>query len=898
MTTASDWTSRKVRETFLSYFEEKGHRRVASSSLVPAEDPTLLFTNAGMNQFKDVFLGRESRPYVRAASAQKCVRAGGKHNDLDNVGYTARHHTFFEMLGNFSFGDYFKEEAIAFAWELVTERYGFEPKRLWASVYTDDDEAARLWGRYLPGGRILRFGEKDNFWSMGDTGPCGPCSELHVDQGPHVPGDDSPNGRGDRVMEIWNLVFMQFERDADGKMTPLPKPSVDTGAGLERITALLTGKNNNFDTDLFTPLIRKIEAISGKSYRGGMAEEDAPFRVIADHLRAATMLMADGVMPANTGRGYVLRRILRRAARYGRRLGIEGPELCGLVDPVFSVFEGVYFGDPHRTLKSEVWELIRSEERSFARTMSAGADRVGEAISEARRKEETSLSGPAVFRFYDTYGIPLELIEELAQDEGLTLDRAGFEKELEAARERSKAGSKFEADDALLPEELGEPSWQTAFRGYPEDDFVRIEGATALGVFSLSAGSLVPVDSLPAGAEGLLVTDRTVFYPEGGGQVTDTGSVAWPGGRATVTSARRSASGRFVQHHVEVEEGTLSRGAVLTLEVPEWTRRRIQANHTGTHLLHAALRKVLGDSVRQMGSLVAPDRLRFDYAATRPTTADEILEIERLVNEQVLRDSPVSKEVTSMDEARAKGAMMFFGEKYGERVRVVDVPGFSTELCGGCHVGRTGEIGAFKVISDKGLAAGVRRIEAVTSLGAVERLTRDEQLLGELSETAQVPPEELPGKVREVLARLRESEKEIAKLKVQLASGSRGGAGGREDEGLVDVSGVKVLARRVPSLPANELRNLADTFRGKLKSGVVLLGTEAEGKVTLLAAVTADLVARVSADDLARAMAPVVGGRGGGKADLAQAGGKDPDKIDEALAAGVARTREKLGGAA
>ncbi|MDX9733032.1 MAG: alanine--tRNA ligase [Thermoanaerobaculia bacterium] len=897
MTTPSDWTSRKVRETFLSYFEEKGHRRVSSSPLVPAEDPTLLFTNAGMNQFKDVFLGRESRPYARAASAQKCVRAGGKHNDLDNVGYTARHHTFFEMLGNFSFGDYFKEEAIAFAWELVTERYGFEPKRLWATVYTDDDEAAKLWERYLPASRVLRFGEKDNFWSMGDTGPCGPCSELHVDQGPHVPGDETPNGRGDRVMEIWNLVFMQFERDSEGRTTPLPKPSVDTGAGLERITALLTGKNNNFDTDLFAPLIRKIEAISGKSYRGGMAEEDAPFRVIADHLRAATMLMADGVMPANTGRGYVLRRILRRAARYGRRLGIEGSELCGLVEPVFAVFDGVYFGEEHRTLKSEVWELVRSEERSFAKTMSAGADRVGEAISDARRKDETGLSGKTVFRFYDTYGIPLELIEELAQDEGLSVDRAGFEKELEEARERSKGASKFEADDALLPEELADPAWETAFRGYPEDDFTSLTGAKAIGLFRVDAGAATPVESLPAGAEGLLVTDRTVFYPEGGGQVTDAGSVTWDGGRAEVTSARRSASGRFVQHHVKVEGGTLSKGASLTLEVPEWSRRRTQANHTGTHLLHAALRKVLGESVRQMGSLVAPDRLRFDYAATRPTTAAEIAEIERLVNEQVLRDTPVTKEVTSMDEAKAKGAMMFFGEKYGERVRVVDVPGFSTELCGGCHVGRTGEIGAFKVLSDRGLAAGVRRIEAITSLGAVERLNRDEQILGELSETAQVPAEELPGKLRDLLAKLRDSEKEIAKLKVELATGGSGKRSGGE-EGVVEVGGTKLLARRVPTLPANELRNLADTFRGKLGSGVVLLGTESEGKVTLLAAVTSDLVARVSADDLAKTMAPVVGGRGGGKPDLAQAGGKDPEKIEAALSAGLARAKERLAASA
>jgi alanyl-tRNA synthetase len=422
-------------------------------------------------------------------------------------------------------------------------------------------------------------------------------------------------------MEIWNLVFMQFERDAEGRMTPLPKPSVDTGAGLERITALLTGRNNNFDTDLFTPLIRKIEAISGKAYQGGMVPEDAPFRVIADHLRAATMLMADGVMPANTGRGYVLRRILRRAARYGRRLGIEGPELCGLVDPVFSVFEGVYFGDPHRTLKSEVWELIRSEERSFARTMSAGADRVGEAITEARRKEETTLSGGAVFRFYDTYGIPLELIEELAQDEGLSIDRTGFEKELEVARERSKGASRFEADDAHLPEELADPSWETAFRGYPEDDFVRLEGARVLGLFSLAGGSPVGVDALPAGAEGLLVTDRTVFYPEGGGQVTDTGSVSWPGGRAAVTSARKSASGRFLQHHVTVEEGSLSRSAEVTLEVSEWTRRRTQANHTGTHLLHASLPTGSGSTTRRLARRRRPRSSRSNGSSTRRSCA-------------------------------------------------------------------------------------------------------------------------------------------------------------------------------------------------------------------------------------------------------------------------------------
>ncbi len=900
MKTKADWTSQRVRETFLSYFESKGHQRVASSSLVPAEDPTLLFTNAGMNQFKDVFLGREARPYSRAASAQKCVRAGGKHNDLDNVGYTARHQTFFEMLGNFSFGDYFKTDAIAFAWELVTSPawYGLDPSRLFATVYRDDDEAAALWERYLPKERILRFGEKDNFWAMGDTGPCGPCSELHYDQGPSVPGDALPNGAGDRVMEIWNLVFMQFERDGEGKLTPLPKPSVDTGAGLERITAILQGKNNNFDTDLFAPILARISELSGKGFAGGMAEADAPFRVVADHVRAATMLISDGVLPSNEGRGYVLRRILRRALRYGRRLGlgIDRPFLHELVPPVLAVFEGIYFDPATAGEGGSIARVLRDEEARFARTMSAGADRVGEAISDLRRKGEEALSGETVFRFYDTHGIPLELIEELALDEGVKVDRAGFERELEEARTRSKAGSKFEAGEALLPLDRVDPSWETEFRGYPEDDFVRLEGARVLALFEVTPAGTAegPAARLGRGAEGLAVLDRTVFYPEGGGQVSDVGSLAWPGGRAEVLSAHKGINGRFVQHRVRVEEGTLVAGGSVALEVAEWTRRRTQANHTGTHLLHAALRKVLGEGVRQMGSLVAPDRLRFDYAVSHVPSAADLAAIERLVNEEVLRDVPVAKEVTSMDEARARGAMMFFGEKYGERVRVVDVPGFSTELCGGCHVGRTGEIGAFKILSDRGLAAGVRRIEAVTSLNAVERLGRDEQLLAELSETVQAAAEELPVKLRELTQRLREQEKEIARLKVALAV--EGGSGARADgeADVTDVGGTKVLVREVPALPMNELRNLADTFRGKLGSGVVLLGTSSEGKVTLLAAVTPDLTARVSADELAKAMAPIVGGRGGGKADLAQAGGKDAARIAEALGAGLARARERL----
>jgi alanyl-tRNA synthetase len=900
MTTTRPWTSREVRETFLSYFETRGHRRVGSSSLVPAEDPTLLFTNAGMNQFKDVFLGREPRDYARATSSQKCVRAGGKHNDLDNVGYTSRHHTFFEMLGNFSFGDYFKKEAIDYAWELVTSpaHYGLDPSRLWATVFTDDDEAAELWSRYLPKGRIARCGEKDNFWSMGETGPCGPCTELHYDQGPEVPGDATPNGEGDRVMEIWNLVFMQFNRDASGAMSPLPKPSVDTGAGLERITAILQGKNNNYDTDLFAPIIAKIEEIAGRKYVGGMAVPDAPFRVIADHARAATMLMTDGVIPSNEGRGYVLRRILRRAIRYGRRIGIERAFLAELVQPTIAQFRGIHFPDDEKTssLAGRVAEGIRDEETRFAKTMSAGADRVGEAISELRRRGETTLSGDTVFRFYDTYGIPLDLIEELAQDEGVAVDKAGFEKDMATARERSKGASKFEAGENSIPEEFVLSSWETVFSGYAESDFVDLVGARVLALVRTNADGRVngPVQALEVSQEGFAITDRTVFYPEGGGQVTDVGTFSWPGGSADVPEARKGINGRFIQHRVRITSGKLLVGDSLEMHVDEWMRRKTQANHTGTHLLHAALRRVLGDSARQMGSLVSPDRLRFDYAISRPPTKEELVSIEELVNREVLRDKPVGKAVMSMDEAKEKGAAMFFGEKYGERVRVVDVPGFSTELCGGCHVNRTGEIGAFKILSDRGLAAGVRRIEATTSLNAVERLRRDEELLTELSESLQAPPEELAARWRETLIRLKEQERELARLKVALATAGAGGGGRAEADDVLEIDGIKVLSRRVPSLPVNELRNLADTFRGKLKSGVVLLGTESDGKVTLLAAVTEDVVRRVSAHDLAQVMAPIVGGRGGGKPDLAQAGGKDASQIEAALAAGVSRIRERL----
>ena len=883
--------STEVRERFLKYFEERGHRRVPSSSLIPAQDPTLLFTNAGMNQFKDVFTGRETREYARATSAQKCVRAGGKHNDLDNVGYTGRHHTFFEMLGNFSFGDYFKAASIPFAWELVTDRargYGLDPQRLWATVYTEDDEAAKLWEKHLPASRILRFGEKENFWAMGDTGPCGPCSELHYFRGEDLSRNtaDLVNGPGDDTLEIWNLVFMQFERSASGVMTPLPKPSVDTGAGLERITAILQGVNNNFDTDLFGPILARIGELSGRAYRGGMAPEDAPFRVIADHVRAATMLIADGALPSNEGRGYVLRRILRRAMRYGRRLGLEKPFLHALAPSVVEGFAGVFF-EPSSvgSVSRSVAGVLKPEEERFGKTLSEGADRVGEAIERLRREGATALSGDTVFRFYDTYGIPLEVIEEIAGDEGVAVDRAGFEEALERQRETSRASQKFGAADVTVYERLELPSPHSVFRGYPELDFVSLSGAQVLAI--VQGGR--EISRLGQGETGDVVTDRTVFYPEGGGQVADKGTWNWDGGEAEVTDVQKPVPG-VIAHRVTVRRGHLGVGASVDMSVPEWTRRRTQANHTGTHLLHAALRKVLGSSARQMGSLVEPERLRFDYAAAASPTPEQIAEVERLVNEEVLRDRIVTKEIVAMDEARRKGADMFFGEKYGERVRVVEVPGFSTELCGGCHVPRTGEIGAFKIVSDRGLQAGVRRLEAVTSLGAVELLSQDEQILNTLAGAAQTGREALSARWEEREDRIKALEREVASLKLKLASGDTGTAGDR-----IEVGGVPIVTRIVEGLSIPELRNLSDTLRAKLKSGVVVVGTTGEGgKTSVIVAVTPDLTRRLPASQIATRVGKALGGSGGGKPDLAQAGGKSAAELPAGLKAAGEAVRDLL----
>jgi len=884
----------EVRERFLSYFEERGHRRVPSSSLVPAEDPTLLFTNAGMVQLKDVFTGRESRDYARATSSQKCVRAGGKHNDLDNVGYTGRHHTFFEMLGNFSFGDYFKDDAIRFAWELLTDRekgYGLDPERLWASVFLNDDDAAALWERYLPKSRILRFGESENFWAMGETGPCGPCSEVHYFRGEDLSANtaDLVNGPGDDTVEVWNLVFMQFERDPSGKLDPLPRPSVDTGLGLERTAAVLQGVGNNYDTDLFRGILATLSEIvvahGGSPYRGNFALEDAPYRVIADHARAATMLIADGILPSNEGRGYVLRRILRRALRYGRRLNLHEPFLHLLPESVVDVYRGVHIEEKDAdAVAKRVSQILLPEEERFARTLSEGVDRVGEAASRVRERGETRLPGETVFRLYDTHGIPIEVIEEIAADEGVTLDHEGFEEQLEGQRRASRSAAKFEAADVSVYERLDLPAGHSEFRGYPEHDFVSLDGARIVALVKDGA----PAARLDSGDTGEAVADRTVFYPEGGGQVADTGTWTWPGGEAEVLHVWKPRPDT-IAHRVRVTRGRLERGTVVAMRVPEWVRRRTQANHTGTHLVHAALRKVLGATARQMGSLVAPDRLRFDYAVSAAPTPPQIAEIERLVNEEILRDREVTKSSLSMEEARRRGADMFFWDKYSDRVRVVEVPGFSTELCGGCHVPRTGEIGAFKIISDKSLAAGVRRLEAVTSLGAVELLERDEDTLNHLAAAAQAPRESLLERWDEREQRLKAMERELTALRMKLASGDSGSAGDSEE-----IGGVSVVTRLVPGLSIPELRNLSDTLRSRVKSGVVLVGTSNDGKTSVVAAVTRDLVDRVPASRLAARIGQALGGSGGGKPDLAQAGGRREDLLPEALRAGKEAVREIL----
>ncbi len=867
-------TSKEIRQAFLDYFASKDHEIVASSPLLPSGDTTLLFTNAGMNQFKDVFSGREKRASRRAASTQKCVRAGGKHNDLENVGYTARHHTFFEMLGNFSFGDYFKKEAIEFAWELVVDVYGLPIDRLWFTVYTDDDDAARLWEEVgASPDRILRFGEKDNYWSMGETGPCGPCTEIHYDRSPDplAPGRaELVNGEGDDIIEIWNLVFMQFDRDAEGNLHPLPKPCVDTGAGLERFAMVLQEVESNYETDLFTPIIDAVAKLVERPY--DPASELAPaYRVIADHLRAATFLMTDGVVPSNEGRGYVLRRIIRRALRYGRKLGLDGAFLHTLI-PVVVDLMGEDFPELVERREVVVTQLRQEEER-FARTLNSGTDVAQRELERLKRSGQDIVPGSTVFNLYQTHGIPTELLEEFAQEEGLGIDREGFEAALEEERQRGQASWRGDLLSHFRPEYewVVDKGIRSEFDGYDQ-----LRKAAKVVVLIGDDGL---EDSLAKGEGGDVILDETPFYAEAGGQVGDRGRLVWDGGHAVVLDTLKPMEG-LIAHRVVVEEGELDVGITVSAEVARDNRSDTQRNHTATHLLHAALHQVLGDAAQQAGSLVEPDRLRFDFSWGDPVRTEELYEIERLVNAAIIRNEPVSKEYMAMDDARGRGAMALFGEKYGDTVRVVTVGGgdFSVELCGGCHVERTGDIGSFAIVSERGVAAGVRRIEAVTGRGAVERMQERERLADQLAGRYQISFEQLPELLAGRDRRMSELEGEVRKLKHQLASGDSGGSEIRQE-----VDGIVVQARLVPEMSSAELRNLADTLRQKLGSGVVVLGMESGGKATLLAAVTDDLTDRVRAGDLVRELATVVGGNGGGKPNLAQAGGPDVAKLGEAL---------------
>ncbi len=872
--------SRDIRDSFIDFFVERGHLAVSSASLVPRDDPTLLFTNAGMVQFKDYFLGVEQPPSRRAVTAQKCLRVSGKHNDLENVGPSPRHHTFFEMLGNFSFGDYFKAEAIESAWKLVTEVWDVPPAHLFATVFEQDDEAAELWVRIsgLPRERVLRCGEKDNFWAMGDTGPCGPCSEIFIDMLPTEPAVPWEEGSDSgRYLEIWNLVFMQFARHEDGTSDPLPNPSIDTGAGLERVAATLQGAHSNYDTDLFEPLLDAVAAAAGCGY-GNDREADVSLRVIADHLRAIGFLLADGVLPGNEGRGYVLRRILRRASRHGMKLGFEEPFLAGLLPALEPTFGGHYPElEASRALSSRT---VTSEETRFLDTVALGAGRVQQAIEKARSRGRSTLDGEAVFRLYDTFGLPLETMREIAQEEQFRLDETGFEAALERQRHRSRTalggvhGRGLGAREAAFADGGLQNAPETEFVGYrelaAEAEVVALDGSTD--------GDAYRARALSGG--GYAVFDRTPFYAEAGGQVGDVGWITWPGGHGRVLDTFRESG--HVVHRVEVEGGALEIGATVTLAVDEELRRAAERHHTATHLLHAALRHHLGDGVRQAGSLVAPNRLRFDFTHGEPVTVAECEAIEDTVNEWVRRALPVGVEWRGYDEAVAAGAIALFGEKYGDRVRTVEVPGFSLELCGGCHVRNSGEVGPVVVVGERGVAAGVRRIEALAGTHAEQLYRRRGHLLATLESELGASGKGAADEVRALKDRLRQAERELSRVRLGVLAGDGGAerSAAEGGDGAGAIAGVDIVLREVPASNVAELRSLADVLRGRLDSGVVVLGALDDGKAKLVASVTKDLVDRVDAAAVARAMGASISGSGGGRPDFAQAGGRAEDLND------------------
>ncbi len=884
---------REIRASFLKYFEQHGHRVVPSSPLLPGDDPTLLFTNAGMNQFKDVFLGREKRDYVRAATSQKCMRVSGKHNDLDNVGPSLRHHTFFEMLGNFSFGNYFKTDAIEMAWNLLTKQWQLDPAALYVTVFKGapgiprDEEAYRRWLDFVPADHIGELGMADNFWAMGDTGPCGRCSEIYVDRGPLVPGTgnfvaDVESG-SERFVEIWNNVFMEFERNAQGVLTPLPAPSIDTGMGLERISAVMQGTTSNYDTPLFMPLLTAIGERCGHEYGRSMSAHDVSMRVVADHTRAATFLIADGVVPSNEWRGYVLRKIMRRAMRHGRKLGLHEPFLFSLADVLIGEM-----GDAYPELKSgrdTVVQVIRSEEERFDAVLTGGLPRLEEVLERASKTTRV-VPGDEAFKLYDTFGLPRDFIEDLAGNQGLQFDAEGFEAAMEGQRVKARASSSFESkkgDDFTFMSDEERDELRAVgdnFDGYAE---TTLRGVPVLALFNDQKQSVV---ALEAGGSGYVTIGKTPFYLESGGQVSDQGWIEPASGqRSRVTGVSRMGPGLPRAHRVEGIEGRLALRDLVSVHVNVDLRDATRRNHTGTHLLHAALRKVLGPHVKQAGSLVAPDRLRFDFQHFSAISAGQLLEIEDLVNAAILANEPVNTVVRNTQEAIASGAMALFGEKYGDQVRVVAVGdgSFSTELCGGTHVRATGDIGALIITEESGVAAGVRRIEAATGLNALA-LAR-----GAIAETKAISAESgakrgaLVDWVRAQQAAVSKAQKEVQQLKTKLALG--GGAGGPGDD-QVEIAGATFIAREVTDVDKESLRALADTLKSRLKTGVVILAAGmADGKVSLIATVTPDLARKAPAGQLVKQLAPIVGGGGGGRADFAEAGGKDASKIAELLTA-------------
>ncbi|MCL7486829.1 MAG: alanine--tRNA ligase [Desulfobulbaceae bacterium] len=870
-------TGNEIRTRFLQYFAAKGHAVIDSSSLVPRDDPTLLFTNAGMVQFKRVFMGEDKREYVRAATSQRCVRAGGKHNDLENVGHTARHHTFFEMLGNFSFGDYFKKEAIEYAWEFLTRELGLDADKLWVSVFREDDEAFALWEQIegLPKGRIIRLGEKDNFWAMGDTGPCGPCSEIHIDQGPEAGCGRADCAVGcdcDRYLELWNLVFMQFYRDESGQMTPLPKPSIDTGMGLERIASVMQGKHNNFDSDLFSPLIQRIASLSGKEY--GRAEKDnIAMRVIADHARATTFLVADGVLPSNEGRGYVLRRIMRRAIRFGRSLGLAGQFFDNICLLVADLMEESY--QHLKDSRELLGKVVSNEESRFGETLDHGLAILSDEIQRltAGGDSPALISGEFIFKLYDTFGFPVDIVRDVALERGLAIDEAGFQSAMEAQREQSKRSWKGSDVDHLEAGvvELLQQDVDCEFVGYKGKN-------TASTVAGIVSGAGYLAEKAATGETVKIFCPQTTFYGESGGQVGDTGFIAGPNGLVEVCNTRKIAD-RLILHEGKVTEGYIARGDKVELSVTSGRRNDIALNHTATHLLHAAMKEILGDHIKQAGSLVQEERLRFDFTHFTPLTAEEMNRIEQRVNECIRENMEVSTALQSRDQAVAEGATALFGEKYSDEVRVVSIGSFSKELCGGTHVHATGDIGFFKILSETGIAAGVRRIEAVTGAKAVAWAQELAGQAARVSEYISAPLSMAPEKITVLLRQQKELEKKVAELTSKLALADL-------DQVLrnaVDVEGIKVISVELPLDSPKTLREIGDRVRDKMGSGAAVLGGVLNGKAALLAVVSKDLTGRIKAGDIVSATAKLVGGKGGGRPDMAQAGGPMADKLPDAI---------------